>query len=157
MRWLLPSHVRRYPRHYHSSGHVYQGRCRSFPIPEDDHLLAVRRYSERNPVRAGLAERAPDGRWSSASLSRGDEPPPLDPGPVPRPAAWLEHVHAPQTEAELEALRECIRRRRPYGADAWVERAAGPLGLEASLRPRGRPRKRADDAPRLRSNRSDQA
>jgi len=113
MMWLLTAHVRRYHQHYHSSGHVYQGRCRSFPIQEDDHLLTVLRYIERNPVRAGLAERAQDWRWSSAALNRGNEPPPLNPGPVPRPAAWLEHVHAPQTEAELDALRECIRRRRP--------------------------------------------
>jgi hypothetical protein len=27
---------------------------RSFPIQEDDHLLTVHRYIERNPVRAGL-------------------------------------------------------------------------------------------------------
>jgi putative transposase len=31
--WLLTAHVRRYHRHYHSSGHVYQGRFRSFPDP----------------------------------------------------------------------------------------------------------------------------
>jgi putative transposase len=69
------------------------------------------------------------------------EAPPLDPGPVVRPAGWLGHVNAPQTEAEAEALRECIRRRRPYGDEVWAERAAKQLGLEASLRPRGRPRK----------------
>src|SRR5205823_2191462 len=81
MRWLLTAHVRRYHQHYHSSGHVYQGRFRSFPIQEDDHLLTVLRYAERNPVRAGLVERAQDWRWSSAALDRGPEPPPLDPGP----------------------------------------------------------------------------
>jgi 1,2-phenylacetyl-CoA epoxidase PaaB subunit len=59
-------------------------------------------------------------------------------------------VDAPQTEAELEAMRECIRRRPPYGDSAWVERAARQLGLEASLRPRGRPpRKGAADSPWL--------
>src|SRR6266571_1693745 len=91
--WLLTAHVRRYHQHYHSSGHVYQGRFRSFPIQEDDHLLTVLRYIERNPVRAGLAGRAQDWHWSSASLDRGHEPPPLHPGPVPRPAAWQEHVN----------------------------------------------------------------
>jgi putative transposase len=147
MMWLLTAHVRRYHQHYHSSGHVYQGRFRSFPIQEDDHLLAVLRYVERNALRAGLAGRAQDWRWSSASADRGAEPPPLHPGPVMRPAGWLEHVNAPQTEAEVQALRECIRRRRPYGEEAWVERTARQLGLEASLRPRGRPAKRATEAP----------
>src|SRR5262245_36763405 len=156
MMWLLTAHVRRYHQHYHSSGHVYQGRFRSFPIQENDHLLTVLRYIERNPVRAGLVECAQDWRWSSAALIRGADPPPLDPGPVPRPAAWLEHVNAPQTEADLEAVRECIRRRRPYGDDAWVERAARQLGLEASLRPRGRPRKGVAVPPSPLGRRSDQ-
>jgi hypothetical protein len=33
---------------------VWQGRFRSFPIQEDEHLLIVHRYIERNPVRAGF-------------------------------------------------------------------------------------------------------
>ncbi|MCI0461987.1 MAG: hypothetical protein L0Z62_33975 [Gemmataceae bacterium] len=104
------------------------------------------RYIEHTPVRAGLVERAEDWRWSSAAPPRAGGRP-LDPGPVPRPAGWLEHVNLPQTEAEVEALRECIRRRRPYGDAAWVGQAAQRLGLEASLRLRGRPRKPAADPP----------
>src|ERR1700735_5175168 len=38
MGWLMNAHVRRYHRHYHSSGHIWQGRFRAFPIEEDDHL-----------------------------------------------------------------------------------------------------------------------
>jgi putative transposase len=53
----------------------------------------------------------------------------------------LEHVNTPQTEAEVEALRECVRRRRPFGDLQWMQQAARQLSLEASLRPRGRPRK----------------
>lgn len=30
MQWLLTSHVRRYHRHYHGSGHVWQGRFKAF-------------------------------------------------------------------------------------------------------------------------------
>jgi len=79
MDWLLTAHVRRYHQHYHSSGHVYQGRFRSFPIQEDDHLLTVLRYVERNPVRAGLVKRAQDWPWSSAAPV-WPEGPLLDPG-----------------------------------------------------------------------------
>ncbi|HEY2784365.1 MAG TPA: transposase [Fimbriiglobus sp.] len=148
MRWLLTAHVRRYHRRYRGSGHVYQGRFRSFPIQEDEHLLTVLRYVERNPARARLVERAQDWPWSSAAANRPGEPV-LDVGPVPRPAGWLRHVNTPQTEAEAEALRECIRRRRPFGDAAWIGRAAGRLGLESSLRPRGRPRKPAEKSPTL--------
>ena len=41
MQWLMTSHVRRYHRHYHGSGHVWQGRFKAFPIQQDEHLLAV--------------------------------------------------------------------------------------------------------------------
>src|SRR5262249_41326845 len=87
MRWLLTAHVPRYHQHYHSSGHVWQGRFRAFPIQEDDHLLTVLRYIERNPVRANLVECAQEWRWSSAAPP-GPESPALDPGPVPRPSGW---------------------------------------------------------------------
>jgi putative transposase len=65
MQWLLTSHVRRYHRHYKSSGHVWQGRFKAFPIQQDEHLLAVLRYVERNPLRARLVKRAENWNWSS--------------------------------------------------------------------------------------------
>src|SRR5437879_789707 len=75
MMWLLTAHVRRYHQHYHSSGHVWQGRFRAFPIEEDDHLLTVLRYLERNPLRAGLAASAPGWLWSSAALRAAEDRP----------------------------------------------------------------------------------
>src|SRR5205085_655128 len=66
MHWLQNTHVRRYHQHYHSSGHVWQGRFKSFPLQEDEHLLTVLRYVERNPVRAKLVRLAERWRWSSA-------------------------------------------------------------------------------------------
>jgi len=136
----LTAHVRRYHQHYHSSGHVWQGRFRAFPIQEDDHLLTVLRYVERNPVRAGLVSRAEDWRWSSAAAPRGDEPQ-LSKGPVSRPTGWLQHFKRPQTQAEVECLRECLKRGRPFGAKTWMLQTAVRLGLEPSLRPLGRPPK----------------
>jgi putative transposase len=148
MMWLLTAPVRRYHQHYHSSGHVWQGRFRAFPIQDDEHLLVVLRYSERNPLRALVVQRAQDWLWSSAAPTRPGLPL-LDPGPVPRPADWLEYVNRPQTETEVQALRDSLRRGRPFGTLAWMAATAQHLGLEASLRPRGRPRKRAGDQPPL--------
>ncbi len=139
---LLPSRFRRYHQHYHSSGHVWQGRFRAFPIQDDPHLLTVLRYIERNPVRACLVNRAEHWPWSSASRASAAAPT-VDPGPVPRPGNWLEHVNEPQTQAELERLRESLCRGRPFGELVWMEQTAQRLGLQASLRPRGRPRKAA--------------
>jgi putative transposase len=140
MQWLMISHVRRYHRHYHSSGHVWHGRFKAFPIEEDEHLWTVLRYVERNALRANLVGRAEDRPWSSAAvLGGGKHAALLDPGPVPRCLDWLDWVNQPQSEAELAALRKCIARGTPYGNETWQHATAKRLGLEASLRPRGRP------------------
>jgi putative transposase len=143
MHWLLNTHVRRYHQHYHSSGHIWQGRFKAFPIQEDEHLLTVLRYVERNPVRANLVQRAEQWLWSSARCWKeaADRPHYLAPGPVPRPPNWLAWGSRPLTPGELEALRRCVNRGTPYGSGAWVERTAERLGLQSALRPRGRPRK----------------
>jgi len=145
MQWLLTAHVRRHHRHYHSSGHVWQGRFKAFPIQEDAHLLSVLRYIERNPLRAGLVARAEDWEWSSLRSSVGRESGSfLDPGPMPRDPGWLERVNAPLSASDLERLRRSVDRGTPFGTEMWSQETAVRLGLEASLRPRGRPRKESE-------------
>ena len=142
MQWLLTAHVRRYHRHYHGSGHVWQGRFKAFPIQQDEHLLTVLRYVERNPLRAKLVRRAENWPWSSLHWRQEKQRLMfLDEGPVPRPRNWLARVNAAETTAELEAVRRSIARGAPYGSRVWTQRAAVRLGLGPSLRPRGRPRK----------------
>jgi putative transposase len=142
MQWLLTSHVRRYHRHYQSDGHVWQGRFKAFPIAEDEHLQTTLRYAERNPLRAGLVKRAEDWQWSSLYWrGRARRPTMLSPWPIPCPRSWIQDVNSPQTEAELAALRKCLERGAPFGDEEWAKKIARKLGLEASLRPRGRPKK----------------
>ena len=47
-------------------------------------------------------------------------------------------------EGELTDLREHVKRDRPLGAVAWMQRIAARQGLEQTLRERGRPRKPLD-------------
>jgi putative transposase len=140
LHWLLTTHVRRYNLCYRLTGHVWQGRFKAFPVQEDEHLLTMLRYVERNPLRANLVGRAEDWPWSSLN-ERLTAPllPMLAAGPVPLPGNWLDYVNAPQTEGELERIRRSVVRSCPYGSVGWVERTARDLGLESSLRPRGRP------------------
>ena len=53
-RWPTLTHTMRWHAHYKTqgTGHLYQGRFKAFPIAEDEHLLTVLRYVERNPLRA---------------------------------------------------------------------------------------------------------
>lgn len=142
MQWLLTAHVRRYHKHYHSSGHVWQGRFKAFPIEEDDHLLTVLRYVERNALRAEMVRRAEQWSWSSLPIWQAENVPSyLDAGPVARPRKWIEYVNTPLTAAELARVRRSVDRGTPFGSVDWAERTAKRLGLESSLRPRGRPRK----------------
>ena len=142
MQWLTTSHVRRYHRHYRTSGHVWQDRYKSFPIEADDHFYTALRYIERNPLRAGLVARAQDWTWSSLRRwRRPTRPAWLADGPLDRPRDWVRRVNQPETDAELEALRRSVNRGTPFGTRAWQTRTAARLKLQATLRPRGRPRK----------------
>ena len=165
MRLLTVTHTQRWHAHRRTSGTgpVYQGRFKSFPIEQDHHLLTVARYVDRNPVRAGLCGRAQDWPWSAArglravdvltdtaSVQTGRTIPPrpwllsAPDWPVARPTDWADWVDRPQTAAEEEAVRRCLRRGRPFGGESWTARTAGRLGLESTMRPRGRPRVRGD-------------
>lgn len=141
MQWLLTAHVRRYHRVRGTSGRVWQGRFKAFPIQGDAHLLTVLRYVEANALRAGLVRRAEEWSWSSAAAQRlpktGVR---LDEWPVPRPSDWLQRVNEGVERPEsLIRLRECVNRGAPYGDGDWIQETAVRLGLESSLRPLGRP------------------
>lgn len=142
MQWLMTSHVRRYHQHYGTSGHVWQGRYKSFIVQEDDHLLTVMRYIEGNPVRASLVESSKEWKWSSHQerLGRQRRRVIIDP-PIALPTDWTGYIDQPMTGSEVERVRRSVNRHTPFGADSWVESVCEELGLEATLHARGRPKK----------------
>ena len=145
MQWLMTSHVRRYHRHYDSSGHVWQGRFKAFPVQSDEHLLTVMQYVERNPVRAKSIpiRKAQNWQWSSAGTPPSDcETVKLHAGPVKRRKDWLDWVNQPLSEVELSDMRLCLKRGRPFGTQRWQNKTAKNLGLESTMRPRGCPKKK---------------
>lgn len=144
-RWLTNTHTMRWHAHHQTvgTGHLYQGRFKTFPIEEDEYLLTVLRYVERNALRADLCERAED--WTWGSMWRRDHEADLESNflaewPLPRPRMWRAHVNKPQSESELKAIRHSIQRGTPFGSEAWVTQSAVRLNLAHTLRPRGRPR-----------------
>ncbi len=144
--WLTLTHTQRWHAHRRStgSGHVYQGRFKSFPVEGDDHFHTVCRYVERNALRANLVRRAEDWRWCSLHRWRSGselEKSLLSTWPLPRLPGWVKHVNAALTPAEQEALRRCVTRGCPYGGESWRKRIVRRLGLESTLRARGRPKK----------------
>jgi putative transposase len=148
--YLTLTHTQRWHAHYHhvGAGQLYQGRFKSFPVEGDGHYLAVCRYVERNALRAGLVRRTEDWRWGSLwRRAQSDRAlvKLLSPWPVSMPRDWVEKVNEPQTEVDLESLRTSVQRGSPFGGESWSATVARKLGLESTLRPRGRPRKELDD------------
>lgn len=143
--WLFTAHTARHHAYHDSSGHLWQGRYKIFAAQCDAHLLAVLRYVERNALRARLVARAEDWRWSSLHWRNGGNAPiKLTPSPASLPRAWTDYVNEPQTDSELQAIRACVNRQRPFGDDGWVRDAALQLDVQQSLVPRGRPKKGSD-------------
>jgi putative transposase len=162
MRWVSVTHTQRWHAGHGTAGqgHLYQGRFKSFPVQQaaltgsqrqagwlegGDPLLCVLRYVQRNPLRAGLVTSADLWPWSSladpgAPKQDGPPRPPLTPPPDGLPADWLELVNRPQSDKELAAIVRCVQRGAPFGREQWVKRMARELGLESTLRARGRPK-----------------
>jgi putative transposase len=141
MHWLLTTHTKKHHSKRKSSGRVWQGRFKAFPIEQDRHLLTVIRYVERNALRANLVGSAVDWEWSSASRQLPETGRPIkSEGPVTKPRNWLEIVDRPHSQQEIDALRLCVTKNRPYGTETWARSTATDLGLLSSFRGPGRPK-----------------
>lgn len=124
------------------TGHLFQGRFGSVVLDEE-HLVAATRYISLNPVRAGLARRAADWRWSSvrAHLAGKDDTlvrvrPLLD-----RVEAFADLVSLKTGEIaphQIAALRMSETTGRPLGDAGFLERLEATLGRKLQPRKRGR-------------------
>ncbi len=144
MRWITLTHTQRYHAAHGTAGigHLYQGRFKSFPVKDEAYYLTVMRYIESNPVRAEIVSRVEDWPWSSFAIREGYESPfSLSDGPVKLPSNWNQLVNEQIPEKELDDLANSIKRGAPLGDPQWAKVTALKMGLESSLRPRGRPRK----------------
>ena len=144
--WITMTHTARYHAHYHTTGegHVYQGRFKSFPIEDDQHFLTACRYVERNALAAGLVDRAEVWRWGSLwNWCGSDSKVKLDSWPVARLPNWTSRVNQSLNEQEEKQFRRSLERSCPFGNEKWIEKTVKRLGLESTIRSRGRPRKLA--------------
>jgi len=80
MRYVNGVFSQRSNRRHEHEGHVFQGRFHAVVVDRDAYLVAVCRYIEQNPVRAGLVATAGAWRWSSYRAHIGAAPAP----------AWLD-------------------------------------------------------------------
>ena len=117
-------------------GHVWQGRA-DISLMDETYMWNAVRYVERNPVRAGIVQRAEDYPWSSAAahcqfradnLLSDDFPPP---GAIKNWAEWLRIDHS---EEDKRTIRAHLSTGRPWCTPEVLEQ------LEELTRRRLRPR-----------------
>jgi putative transposase len=142
--WLSGTHAKRWQVGHNAlgSGHVYQARFKSCPVQTDAHFLTVCRYVERNPLTAGLVNRAEEWRWGSLWHRHrvgGRAQRLLSPWPVEPPRHWRAWVNDPLTAKEERAVRLALEKGRPFGSPAWQDRVGRALGLAPVPRGPGRP------------------
>ena len=128
-----------------SSGHLWQGRYYSCPL-DPPHLWAALRYTELNPVRAGIAEFSADYLWSTAAAHSGLAAPAswLDMTPfeeVWSPSDWRQYLGQPEIAAESDAIRQSTHTGRPLGAPDFIERLENQLRRRLTPQKGGRPPK----------------
>lgn len=145
MHWVTMTHTQRWHAVHRTigTGHLYQGRFKSFPVQSESHYLTALRYIESNPFRAGLVKSSSHWMWSSLAIRKGlaKDGVAIADGPVELPDNWDELVDILPGENDLEKIKRCIRRGAPLGRDDWIEKIAERLLLTSTLRARGRPKK----------------
>ncbi len=144
MRWTTLTHTQRWHAAHGTTGigHVYQGRFKSFPVQSNEHYLTVVRYIESNPLRAKIVKNSRDWEYSTLAIRNGADKEGLKiaPGPVKLPERWTRLVNALPGETIDAAIANCIKRGCPYGNDKWTQTVTQKLGLQMTMRPRGRPK-----------------
>ena len=145
MGWLTNTHTRRWHTEKETigQGHLYQGRYKSFLCQEDNHLLTLVRYVERNAKKANIVKRAENWRWSSVwrrECGSQEQKSTLSPWPTDSPREYLDWLNQPQTQEEEDALERSIAKDVPFGGDGWIEMVVKKFGLEQTQRGVGRPK-----------------
>jgi putative transposase len=134
---------------HHSSGHVWQGRYYSCPLDEP-HLWKALRYTELNPVRAGLVAKAESWSWSSAAAHCATHPADgyLAMGLWQTrwsACSWRAYLSAGENESELSAIRQCTHAGRPLGAAEFIGALERQIQRPLAPQRRGRPIKTTAD------------
>jgi|SRR3989344_6007827 len=126
------------------SGHLYQGRYKSFLIDSGNYLLAVIKYTERNAVRAKLVSLCEDWRWGSAwrrTYGTAQQKKLLNTPPVQFPDNYLKWINTADQLEEVATIRKSVNKGIPYGREVWIDKMVTTYHLETTLRSAGRPKK----------------
>ncbi len=160
LRAALGDAHRRYTRQINARkgwrGFLWAGRFASCPMDED-HLLDCARYVELAPLRAKLARRARDWKWSSARahLVRKNDGLAMVKPLLALAPDWAAFLAEGLEKDALEAIRKAESTGRPLGSVPFVKRLEKRLGRTLARRKPGpKPKKRGRSPRPVRSKTS---
>jgi len=129
--------------HTAGSGHLFQGRFKSFLVEKDPYFIQLMKYIESNPLRAKMVKQAEDWEWSSLNLrinNKEQAAKVLTAWPVDMPRDYLKDVNKPLPKPKLEDIRKSILRSNPLGNELWTKQTVKKYDLEYTIRQPGRPK-----------------
>ncbi len=144
MKWFTNSHTRKYHVQHKTvgSGHLYQGRYKSFFVQTESYLLQLLKYVEQNPLRAKLVKKAEDWKWSSLYRRENGtmvQKKLLSEWPIDTPQDYLVWVNEQDTNM-VEEVRGCITKGKPFGSIDWTLKMIDKYDLSSTIRGSGRPK-----------------
>jgi len=115
---------------YDWKGHLWQERFKSNPMGED-YLYSAVRYIERNPVRAGIVEKAEDYYFSSAKshVFRGNDELISDFYLTSEIPDWESYLREETSESEKELFRSHAYSGYPLGSDEFIDKLERITGM----------------------------
>ncbi len=122
-------------------GHLWQNRFHSSPLGPSFLYNAVR-YTEQNPVRAGIVRNAWDYRWSSAGFHVGkvlsDPLVQIDNNLYSMVDDWRTYLSINPDTVHLLELRKAAKRNRPIGSKQFMKNMNDRFGVPFTARKPGR-------------------
>jgi hypothetical protein len=142
MAGLQSSYTQHFNRRHGRVGHLFQGRYKAFLVEKDLYALALIRYIHENPVKARLASRPEEYRWSSdRDYRKGQGPDWLD-------VATVLAMLGSRRQAAIRGYRRLMREQlgEPYeevaswgqvvkGDEAFAGRVLEAVGEPPLIRP----------------------
>lgn len=140
MQWVMTSHVRYYHAKNRTSGHIWQGRYKSFIVQKDSYYITLIQYIESNPLRANLVKTAQEWKYSSLQERLSGRKKLLSDTYVELDKDWGKLVNTPIKEIKLKNIRNSVNRQAPLGEENWQIKIATKYDMLSTLNSRGRPK-----------------
>ena len=145
MKRLSVTHTQRYrvAKNTVGEGPIYQGRYKSFIVQDNEYLLTLLRYVERNPFTANLIKNPLLWRYSSLyRRHKGTEKQKqlLHKWTIDEPSDYISMLKQPIGVKELERLKKSENKGVPYGNDVYVSNIIEKYKLHSTLRKTGKPK-----------------